>query len=493
MPKCKTVRSAAQATRGAVNGLQKKPSSKGGRRSFDGLRTDDTEVHPQIDSNWLTWQLTFFFSPDQFIDSKTTRKVLELAREQQNELEEEFGLTDPADVSRAEKKRQTTKLSVPSTSNSTSISPSDLAGEYSDREDEGGEDYSSLDENDETTESYYDACYEDLNINKEDEKALELFMTKDNLKRNSLADYISKKLKEKEEELDTLLTEEGQQDQKGPKVGDLDERVVELYRGVKLVLSRYRSGKLPKAFKIIPALNNWEQVLHITEPDCWSAAAMFQATRLFTSNLKEKMAQRFYNLILLPRLRDDIEEYKKLNFHLYQALTKALFKPGAFFKGIILPLCEAGDCTLREAVIIGSVMGRNHIPLLHSCAAMLKIAEMDYSGANSVFLHLLINKKYSLPYRVVDALFYHFYRFINDKRALPVLWHQCLLAFVHIYKADLSQEQKDSLLELLRVQSHHQISPEIRRELLHSKNRDGSEFAEAGEGSGEQGTSMDAS
>lgn len=471
MPKCKTVRSAAQATRGAVNGLQKKPSSKGGRRSFDGLRTDDTE----------------------FIDSKTTRKVLELAREQQNELEEEFGLTDPADVSRAEKKRQTTKLSVPSTSNSTSISPSDLAGEYSDREDEGGEDYSSLDENDETTESYYDACYEDLNINKEDEKALELFMTKDNLKRNSLADYISKKLKEKEEELDTLLTEEGQQDQKGPKVGDLDERVVELYRGVKLVLSRYRSGKLPKAFKIIPALNNWEQVLHITEPDCWSAAAMFQATRLFTSNLKEKMAQRFYNLILLPRLRDDIEEYKKLNFHLYQALTKALFKPGAFFKGIILPLCEAGDCTLREAVIIGSVMGRNHIPLLHSCAAMLKIAEMDYSGANSVFLHLLINKKYSLPYRVVDALFYHFYRFINDKRALPVLWHQCLLAFVHIYKADLSQEQKDSLLELLRVQSHHQISPEIRRELLHSKNRDGSEFAEAGEGGGEQGTSMDAS
>ncbi len=32
---------------------------------------------------------------------------------------------------------------------------------------------------------------------------------------------------------------------------------------------------------------------------------------------------------------------------------KALFKPGAFFKGFLLPLCEAGNCTLREAVIIG--------------------------------------------------------------------------------------------------------------------------------------------
>lgn len=67
---------------------------------------------------------------------------------------------------------------------------------------------------------------------------------------------------------------------------------------------------------------------------------MYQGTRVFASNLKEKMAQRFYNLVLLPRIRDDISEYKRLNFHLYQALRKALFKPGAFMKGIIIPLCE---------------------------------------------------------------------------------------------------------------------------------------------------------
>lgn len=69
---------------------------------------------------------------------------------------------------------------------------------------------------------------------------------------------------------------------------------------------------------------------------------MYQGVRIFASNLKENMAQRFYNLVLLPRIRDDIDEYKKLNFHLYQALKKSLFKPGAFMKGILIPLCEVG-------------------------------------------------------------------------------------------------------------------------------------------------------
>ncbi|XP_027195078.1 bystin [Dermatophagoides pteronyssinus] len=396
-----------------------------------------------------------------FIDSKTSRKILEQAQLQQNELEEEFGLHEPSKVIGNQDNK---KL--------------DLSGNFSDREADDGDhdDYDLLDEDEESARGVYESFYEELKLNKEDERALEMFMAKDNLKRKSLADYIRDKLKEKEDELSTMLNDE-QAGQSGMNGSELDSRVVELYRGVKVVLQRYRNGRLPKAFKIIPALANWEQILFITEPDCWTAAAMFQATRLFASNLKERMAQRFFNLVLMPRIRDDIEEYKRLNFHLYQSLKKALFKPGAFFKGIIIPLCESGDCTLREAVIIGSIMARNHIPLLHSCAAMLKIAEMDYSGANSIFLNILIQKKYALPYRVIDALFYHFYRFLNDRRStLPVLWHQCLLAFVQNYKNDLSSEQKESLLELLRIQTHHSITPEIRRELFRSKNRDGTDF-----------------
>lgn len=237
-------------------------------------------------------------------------------------------------------------------------------------------------------------------------------------------------------------------------------------------MSKYRSGKLPKAFKIIPALSNWEQILYVTEPEAWTAAAMYQATRIFASNLKERMAQRFYNLVLLPRIRDDIAEYKRLNFHLYMALKKALFKPGAWFKGILIPLCESGTCTLREAIIVGSIITKCSIPVLHSSAAMLKIAEMEYSGANSIFLRLLLDKKYALPYRVLDALVFHFLGFRTEKRELPVLWHQCLLTLVQRYKADLATEQKEALMELLRLQPHPQLSPEIRRELQSAVPRD---------------------
>lgn len=55
------------------------------------------------------------------------------------------------------------------------------------------------------------------------------------------------------------------------------------------VLSKYRSGKLPKAFKIIPALSNWEQILYITEPETWTAAAMYQATR-WTSTVHSELS-----------------------------------------------------------------------------------------------------------------------------------------------------------------------------------------------------------
>lgn len=106
------------------------------------------------------------------------------------------------------------------------------------------------------------------------------------------------------------------------------------------LLSRYRAGKLPKAFKIVPSLSNWEEILALTEPHKWTPNAMYEATRMFASNLNARMAQRFYNLVLLPHVREDIEEHKRLHFATYQALKKAMFKPSAFYKGILLPLCQ---------------------------------------------------------------------------------------------------------------------------------------------------------
>ncbi|KAK2721163.1 bystin-like [Artemia franciscana] len=369
-----------------------------------------------------------------YVHEKESRKILEQARLQQQELEEQLG---------------TASRQAPTLGQSKADS---------DEEEEVPE--SGQDEFDET-------FYDDLQIDAEDERALEQFMTKNSQPRQTLADIIMAKIQEKQTEIHTQFSDTGT-----VLLQDIDERVVKMYEQVKIVLQRYRSGKLPKAFKILPNLRNWEQILYITDPSSWSAAAMYEATKIFSSNLKEKMAQRFYNLVLLPRVRDDISEYKKLNQHLYKALRKALFKPGAFFKGILIPLCESGNCTLREAIIFGSVLAKNSIPVLHSSAALLKIAEMDYNGANSIFLRILFEKKYALPYRVIDASVYHFLRFQRETRLLPVLWHQALLTFCQRYKEDISSEQKEALLELLKRQRHHSITAEVRRELQLSKCRD---------------------
>lgn len=71
---------------------------------------------------------------------------------------------------------------------------------------------------------------------------------------------------------------------------------------------------------------------------------------------------------------------------------------------------QSGTCTLREAIIIGSVIAKNSIPMLHSAAAILKLAEMDYNGATSIFLRIFFDKKYALPFRVIDAVVFHFLR-----------------------------------------------------------------------------------
>ncbi|KAI9097176.1 Bystin-domain-containing protein [Phlyctochytrium arcticum] len=376
----------------------------------------------------------------EFLDSRTSAKILGLVRKQQDEVEEES--------TREEGKRRNrapTGLLPPVTSRITRADSDDEEAALA----EGYEDF--------------EAFEEDLDIDEADRALMEKFMAKEPKKQMNLSDLIMSKIQAAE-----AAGAMGEDPHVPPA---MNEKVVEVYTKVGLLLSRYKSGKLPKTFKIIPSLADWEDILFLTHPEKWTPQAMYQATRIFVSNLKAKMAQRFFALVLLDRVRDEIQETKKLNYHLYMSLKKALYKPAAFFKGLLLPLCESGTCTLREAAIIGSVITKVSIPVLHSAAGLLKLAEMDYSGANSLFIRILLDKKYALPFKVVDALVFHFLRFKNDSRDMPVLWHQSLLVFAQRYKEDMTPEQKEALLDLLRHKSHEGMTPEIRRELQNSECR----------------------
>ncbi|CAJ0760253.1 20521_t:CDS:10, partial [Entrophospora sp. SA101] len=302
-------------------------------------------------------------------------------------------------------------------------------------------------------------------IDENDQEIFDKFTSKTPKESKTLSDIIMEKIESQQNSKKQMSLDKESSSTVNPKV-------VEVYSKVGTLLSGYKSGKIPKAFKIIPSLPDWEDILYLTKPENWTPHATLQATRIFVSNLSDKQSQRFFDIVLLDKVRDDIKENKKLNPHLYMALKKALYKPAAFFKGILFPLCESGTCTLKEAAIVGSVISKVSIPMLHSSAALLRLAEMDYTGPSSLFIRILLDKKYALPYKVVDALVFHFVRFKNDERKMPVLWHQSFLVFAQRYKQDLTPEQKEALFDVLKSKLHEQITPEIRREIANSVARD---------------------
>lgn len=221
--------------------------------------------------------------------------------------------------------------------------------------------------------------------------------------------------------------------------------------------------------------------------------------------------------MILDRVREDIHETKKLNVHLYNALKRSLYRPAAFFKGFLFPLVSSSTCTLREAHVISSVLAKVSIPVLHSAAALLRLTEIaaeqtsiatESAGATNIFIRILLEKKYALPYKVIDGLVFHFLRFravpemdttnesqhvpslaTNDFK-LPVLWHQCLLAFAQRYRNDITEDQREALLDLLLTRGHKDIGPEVRRELLAGRGR-GVVVEEEGDNGGDDTMMLD--
>lgn len=275
---------------------------------------------------------------------------------------------------------------------------------------------------------------------------------------------------------------------------------IDILSRIGLLLSRYKSGKLPKPFKILPTVPHWEEILQITRPDKWTTNSCYEATKIFVSSTPI-VAQRFLEMVILDRVKEDIYETKKLNIHLFNALKKGLYKPAAWFKGFLFPLVATGGCTLREAHIISAVLARVSIPVLHSAAAIKGLCDIaaqessagtEGGGATNIFIKTLLEKKYALPYQVIDSLVFHFMRFRTVDPAsmtnangamtgvtgpgskdtkLPVIWHQCLLAFAQRYRNDITEDQREALLDLLLTKGHHTIGPEVRRELLEGRGR----------------------
>ncbi|CCD25531.1 snoRNA-binding rRNA-processing protein ENP1 NDAI_0F02130 [Naumovozyma dairenensis CBS 421] len=419
---------------------------------------------------------------DEFVDSKASRKILQLAKEQQDEIAEEEDAEMQIKFQDAARFKQINYADDEEEEEESD----EQADNISDFEPEEG-----LGEEQEEEEL--------IEIDEEDAAMFEQYFKKPEEFNSiggsyNLADKIMASIREKESQLQNTEpsdiaiegTEQGaHQETSGMRSTEgvaLPEKVIRAYTTVGSILKTWTHGKLPKLFKVIPSLRNWQDVLYVTNPEAWSPNVVYEATKLFVSNLSAKESQKFINLVLLERFRDNIEtsDDHKLNYHIYRALKKSLYKPSAFFKGFLFPLVETG-CNIREATIAGSVLAKVSVPALHSSAALSYLLRLPFSPATTVFIKILLDKKYALPYQTVDECVYYFMRFriLDDgsngedaARVLPVIWHKAFLTFAQRYKNDITQDQRDFLLETVRQRGHKDIGPEIRRELLAGNSRE---------------------
>jgi len=82
-------------------------------------------------------------------------------------------------------------------------------------------------------------------------------------------------------------------------------------------------------------------------------------------------------------------------------------------------------------------------------------------------MRLFLNKGYKLHGMVLEGLVDHFFSFQESSLRPPLLWFQCLQAFVERYYLDLNEEGRGKMGEVVNTHSHKNISP-LLKQLIHS-------------------------
>ena len=166
-----------------------------------------------------------------------------------------------------------------------------------------------------------------------------------------------------------------------------------------------------------------------------SMNGVLKASKYLTHNLENFRLERYFSKYLLIQIRGNIKKEKKLSYHLYQCLKVCMYKPQAFFKGLLFELLN-NEPTLRECQILASVIHRVSIPVIYSSVALLKLLQVQHVYA-WLFIKVIVSKRYSLPLSILNALHNYLLKYSSSSLSLPVLFHQLFLVFVQNYSCNL--------------------------------------------------------
>ncbi|CAH8584006.1 unnamed protein product [Heterobilharzia americana] len=251
---------------------------------------------------------------------------------------------------------------------------------------------------------------------------------------------------------------------------DLSELPEELRDHLNLlidVLRHYRSGPLPKTVKMLPHLVGWETLLEMLKPLEWSVHTYPRIVKVFASKGHEP-AHHFYELYLLPKVKQDIEENRRLCFHLFEALIRSMFRPEEFISGVYLPWVQS-EMSKTEGLILSNLIKRATLKSRFAAVALALTLEEEFSIPRSMVIETFLTKKYHLPEAAVLKVIDYFISFdkdctayFTDEKRMPLTWFKSLLVFLEFYRHCIGSDEREKLLKLCRRHEHPQITQEIR-------------------------------
>ena len=247
----------------------------------------------------------------------------------------------------------------------------------------------------------------------------------------------------------------------------VDPKVREVYTQLGSVLKIYKSGKLPKAINVIASqkIPDWQDLIELSNPMSWSLNALQAVTVLFAQSASDKRLTVYIREILLDYIREILEKSKKLPKQVWSTLMAAARRPPCFIKGLLLPLSNEPQVSVKEARVISAIVTKVRLPNDHMNALLIKICESDPTPVRTVFLSRLVSKGQALAIQAIDSILAYFLYFMAEDEKQPLIWHKTLLDFVKRYGKELTYEQREALDQLLQKHPHHQITQEIRSTL----------------------------
>lgn len=223
-------------------------------------------------------------------------------------------------------------------------------------------------------------------------------------------------------------------------------KILKILERTSLLLKIYRSGKVPKLLKSLPMLKNFEEILWLLRPDSWSPQALYIITRLFVSRLDNLQMGRFLSQILAPRLQEAVFRSKKISSHLFLSLKVSTNRSKNFFSSLLFPILRGQSCTLKEAIILGSIINRASFLQENVIWSLINLLDDPCTPPKLILIRIFLSKNYTLPYRVLDILLDFFFK--NSVISKNSNFKKCVFIFFRNYSNFISNEDKKRIYRM---------------------------------------------